>query len=66
MDSAKRMTREARPYRCEVCGHETMITTNHTDPCWNHCTECSWKGPGFGEGTHLFGTWHRFHVFAGK
>lgn len=61
-----RMKREARPYRCEACGHETMITTNHTEPCWNHCPGCSWKGIGYATGMYLFGSLHRFFVYAGK
>lgn len=51
-----------RRYRCTVCGHETWIGTNHTDKCWNHCTNCSWKGEGFGPGARMFGTMHREHL----
>lgn len=32
-----------RRYRCEVCGHEHDISTNHTGRCYPHCPGCSWR-----------------------
>jgi len=31
-----------RPYECTCCGHQTNISTNHTDVCFDFCTNCSW------------------------
>ena len=53
---------EHRPYRCTVCGNQTTIGTNHTASCLSHCTSCSWKSIGFGDGVRINGTIHRTHV----
>jgi hypothetical protein len=55
-----------RPYKCTVCGYETMIGTNHTDSCMNYCRNCSWKSEGFGPGVRMFGALHRTFVFSGE
>ena len=59
------LKREARPYKCDVCGHTDMVSTNHTAKILNHCKNCSWKGEGYGPGVHMFGTLHRTHSYTG-
>ena len=39
-----------RKYRCENCGHEQNIQTNHTGMVYDYCKDCSWKGQAFGKG----------------
>ena len=54
------LPRQPRRYRCTNCGNEQQITTNHTDVCFDHCRECSWKGTwGNNPGAIMFGTWYR-------
>lgn len=36
-----------RNYGCTSCGHEQIISTNHTGLCYDVCRNCSWKGKGF-------------------
>lgn len=46
-----------RPYKCTACGHESNISTNHTDVCYDYCTKCSWmcsKYPAMIFGTHYY------------
>ncbi len=59
------LKRETRSYRCTICGHVQLITTNHTDQCLNYCPECSWKGIGYGQGVYLFGALHRIFTYDG-
>jgi predicted nucleic acid-binding Zn ribbon protein len=54
-----------RNYECTVCGNTQMIQTNHTDKCYDHCSDCSWKSQGFGPGILMFGTFHRLFKFIG-
>ena len=37
------MHRSTKRYKCLVCGHTQMITTNHTGLVWDYCSHCSWK-----------------------
>lgn len=54
-----------RPYKCDNCGHEKNVRTNHEGSCLDYCENCSWK-PSFGEGFPMFGKTYRQFVFNGK
>lgn len=30
-------------YRCNNCGHQRMIGTNHFGECYLRCPNCSWR-----------------------
>lgn len=32
-----------RQYKCHCCGHEQLISTNHTDNCFDQCQNCYWR-----------------------
>ncbi|KKN28155.1 hypothetical protein LCGC14_0857210 [marine sediment metagenome] len=34
-----------KPYKCEHCGHESQISTNHWGYVYSSCSNCSWKHP---------------------
>lgn len=34
---------DAKVYKCDVCGREHLITTNHDGGCWSYCGYCSWR-----------------------
>lgn len=52
-------------YKCQACGHEHSIQTNHYGQCMNYCKGCSWKAMAH-PGTHMLGVWHRTFEFVSE
>jgi len=54
-----------RQYKCRCCGHEQLISTNHTDNCFDQCQNCYWRSA-FKEGEyHYFSHQHRPFKYIG-
>lgn len=41
MEEGEIIETKLRPYKCEACGHEVEIETNHEGPVFHYCLSCS-------------------------